>query len=59
MKVCDRHPRTAAVDSIKMAVTDCTYDLCQACSELLLTFLGDIEQETVEPPKKPRKSKKT
>ena len=51
MRVCDRHPRKAAVNTchIDGKDTDAWFDLCQKCADEIMKYLGDPAKETVEP----------
>ncbi len=54
MRVCDRHPRKRATETILMISTDSQFDLCEECANLIEKFISDTKKETVEP--KPRRN---
>ena len=51
MRVCDRHPRKQATDTIKIESTDSEFDLCKQCAEEITKFISNPRKESVE--KKP------
>jgi hypothetical protein len=52
MKVCDRHPRKPAKESITIKSSDSHYDLCDACAHEIEKFISDVKKESVEPKRK-------
>jgi len=48
MRVCDRHPRKPATDTIVLKSTDSTFDLCETCTIEIAKFLSNAKKEAVE-----------
>ena len=48
MRVCDRHPRKKATETIKIGSTDAEYDLCKPCAEEIDKFISSPRKEGVE-----------
>jgi len=48
MRVCDRHPRKKATDSILLKSTDSQFDLCAECIAEITKFISNVKQENVE-----------
>ena len=49
MRVCDRHPRKKATDTIILKTTDSQFDLCESCTMEIAKFISSVKKETVEP----------
>lgn len=49
MRVCDKHPRKKAVDSVILKSTDSHFDLCEQCILEVTKFLSKPKQVAVEP----------
>jgi len=49
MRVCDRHPRKPAKDTIHIKSTDAQYDLCAQCIGEVEKFISNVKKEAVEP----------
>jgi len=52
MRMCDRHNRTKATDTMHIKSLECHFDLCRECSEQVVEFMANTKQETVEKPKR-------
>lgn len=48
MRVCDRHPRKKATDSIVLESTDSRYDLCNQCTIEIVKFISNVKKDSVE-----------
>ena len=48
MKVCDRHPRKPAKETIHIKSTDSQYDLCESCAKEIEKFISNPKKESVE-----------
>jgi len=48
MRVCDRHPRKPATDTIHMKSSDSHYDLCEPCAREIEKFISNVRKEGVE-----------
>lgn len=48
MRVCDRHPRKPAKDTIHIKSSDAEYDLCGPCISEIEKFISDTKKEAVE-----------
>lgn len=48
MRVCDRHPRKKATDSIILKSTDSQFDLCEQCTIEITKFISNVKKESVE-----------
>jgi len=48
MRVCDRHPRTKATDSLVFKITDWHFDLCADCVKEIEKYIKNPRKESVE-----------
>ena len=48
MRVCDRHPRKKATDSILLKSTDSQFDLCDDCAAQIAKFISNVKKESVD-----------
>ncbi len=48
MRVCDRHPRKRATDSITLKSTDSEFDLCEQCTIEITKFISNVKKESVD-----------
>ena len=48
MRVCDRHPRKKATDTIHIKSTDSQYDLCSECADQIAKFISNVKKDSVE-----------
>ena len=48
MRVCDRHPRKPATDTIVLKSTDSQFDLCESCTMEIAKFITNVKKEAVE-----------
>jgi len=48
VKVCDRHPRKKATDTIVLTSTDSRFDLCESCTIEIAKFISDVKKDSVE-----------
>ena len=47
MRVCDRHPRKPATDTIILTSTDSQFDLCESCTMEIAKFISNVKKEAV------------
>ena len=40
MRVCDRHPRSKATDTVHIASHDAYFDLCEQCTNEIMRFIS-------------------
>jgi len=52
MRVCDRHNRKPAKDTIFIESSDTSVDLCAKCIEQITQFISNSRQDEVEKPKR-------
>ena len=48
MRVCDRHNRKPATETIHIKSSDSTYDLCADCAKQIEKFISKSKKEAVE-----------
>lgn len=48
MRVCDRHNRKPATETIHIKSSDATYDLCNDCAAQIEKFISSPKKEAVE-----------
>jgi len=52
MRVCDRHNRKPATETIHIKSSDTQYDLCSECAGKIEKFISNPKKEDVEPKKR-------